>query len=262
MMRKLFYCVLLLSLSSCTGCMDRLKESTREKTAYRDQFHFAPIDYRKEGVNTEHLFSFTETSMEYNGKLFSIHIPMDTIFKVFGPYSRMICDEGQSSGYRSYFWDNIGLVIVSSPEHIAISIEIHWDYLPPEPAGNEADDREDIPQGFFQGKILLNGIPLDNTSDIAAFCKNKEMNKEIKRLWRRVRPGRYFWECGYQFPEKCYFFRYNLLFHKLYLYDYTQFPDHPFFGYVLKMDDKTAKMHSFGVGYEVYSRRLKYSPIL
>lgn len=261
MMRTLFYLALLLSLNSCTGCVDMMKERAKENAARRSKFHFAPVDYRKEGVNTEHLFSFTETSMEYNGKPFSIHIPMDSIFNIFGPYSRVTNGEGQSSGYKSYIWDNIGLVMVSCPEQIAISAEIYWDYLPP---GNdqtsEEEERKHLPRNFFQGKILLNGIPLDHTSDLAAFCENKEMNKEIRRLWHQVRPGKYFWECCYQLPEWC-FFRYRFLTHKLYLYDYSSFKEEPFFGYILKLDNKTTRMHSFQVGYELNLKRSKYSPI-
>lgn len=261
MMKILFCFVLLFSLASCTGCVDGMKKRAKENAARRNKFHFAPVDYRKEGVNTEHLFSFTEASMEYNGKPFSIHIPMDSIFSIFGPYSRVMHGKGADIGYDSYFWDSMGLVIVSTPERIAMKINIHWDYLPPNlDTPGEVDDSEDIPQGFFKGKILLNGIPLDNTSDIATFCENEVMNKEINRLWKRVRPGRYFWECCYQFPDWC-FFRYRCLFHKLYLYDYSGFAERPLFGYVMTLDNKTAKMHSFGVGYEVHTKRWKYSPI-
>lgn len=260
-MRTSFYFALLLSLTSCTGCVDIMKERAKGNAAKRSKFHFAPVDYRKEGVNTEHLFSFTETSMEYNGKPFSIHLPMDSIFNIFGSYNRVTCGEGQSSEYKSYIWDNIGLEIVSCPEQIAISAEIYWDYLPPDnDKTSEEEERKYLPKNFFQGKILLNGIPLDNTSDMAAFCENKEMNKEIRRLWHQVRPGKYFWECCYQLPEWC-FFRYRFLTHKLYLYDYSGFEEQPFFGYILKLDNETTQMHSFQVGYELNLKRLKYSPI-
>lgn len=52
------------------------------------------VDYEKEGVNTEHLFAFSDTSMTYNGKPFSINLPLDTIFNVFGNYSRIVYGEG------------------------------------------------------------------------------------------------------------------------------------------------------------------------
>lgn len=70
---KILFCIgFLFTLSSCTGCasaydklmgkVDRFLEEN--KVVAKPQ---PPIDYEKEGVNTEHLFIFTDTTMTYNG---------------------------------------------------------------------------------------------------------------------------------------------------------------------------------------------------
>lgn len=72
------------ALSSCTGCsynhekamgsIDNILGKVDALMAKTDSFleeHLPeepPIDYEKEGVNREHLFVFTDTTMTYNGK--------------------------------------------------------------------------------------------------------------------------------------------------------------------------------------------------
>ena len=79
----LLYCILcMFTLSSCNSCAstnDKLLNGIDNLMGKVDRFleeHKAvakpqpPIDYEKEGVNTKHLFIFTDTTMTYNGKSF------------------------------------------------------------------------------------------------------------------------------------------------------------------------------------------------
>lgn len=68
------------------------------------------------GVNTEHLFVFTEERATYNGKVFSIDILIDSLIGVFGPCERIVYGEEYNKGYDHYLWDEIGFVALVSPE--------------------------------------------------------------------------------------------------------------------------------------------------
>ena len=48
-----------------------------------------PIDYEKEGVNMEHLFVFTDTTMTYNGKPFMPGMSIGELCEIFGHYERL-----------------------------------------------------------------------------------------------------------------------------------------------------------------------------
>lgn len=205
------------------------------------------------GVNTEHLFVFTEERATYNGQLFSIDIPIDSLIKVFGPEDRILYGKDQNMGYNHYFWDEIGFVALVSPEKEVMQFNLHWDYLP-KVNEYEYDDPDpaEVPAKFFKGKILLNGVPLDNTSDYADYCNNKEVQSLLRALARKEGIGNYA-ECFYHYGFNSGLNRYHTSYHKLYCYDYTIFEDAPFFSYRVKIFTETGKMHEFGMQYDVYT---------
>ena len=82
------------------------------------------------GVNTEHLFVFTEERATYNGKVFSIDILIDSLIGVFGPCERIVYGEEYNKGYDHYLWDEIGFVALVSPEKKVMEVSLHWDCLP------------------------------------------------------------------------------------------------------------------------------------
>lgn len=55
------------------------------------------------GVNTEHLFVFTEKCATYNGQVFSIGIPIDSLIKIFGPENRILYGKDGNVGYNQLF---------------------------------------------------------------------------------------------------------------------------------------------------------------
>ena len=213
------------------------------------------------GIDTLHVFVFTDRCAIYNGKLFSVHQPLDSFLQVFGSYNRIEYGTGVDEGYNQYFWDEIGFCAVATPEKFIMRFDLHWDHLPAEKELYERDDSSEIPAKFFKSKILLNGIPLDNTSDIKSFCENPQVRK-LLREWAR-KAGYRLMECLYDYPFRQCFHRYNYLFHKLYVYDYKKMyankifeqgdSGRPFFSYVIKIDTETGCMHSFGMGYDVYT---------
>ena len=78
------------------------------------------------GVNTEHLFVFTEERATYNGKVFSIDILIDSLIGVFGPCERIVYGEEYNKGYDHYLWDEIGFVALVSPEKKVMEVSLHW----------------------------------------------------------------------------------------------------------------------------------------
>ena len=208
------------------------------------------------GVNTQHLFVFTEHRATYNGRTFSIDIPIDSLIETFGPCERIVYGEGGNTGYNDYFWDEIGFVATVSPEKVVISLSLHWDYLPKEKEKEYDYDDPDpakVPAKFFKGKILLNGIPLDNTSDYAAYCNNKDIQSQLLELARKNGIRRNFHQCLYHFVDNGSVLRYHHSYHKLYFFDYTTFEDNPFFSYRMKITTETGRMHEFGMQYGVYT---------
>ena len=131
------------------------------------------------GVNTEHLFVFTEERATYNGKVFSIDILIDSLIGVFGPCERIVYGEEYNKGYDHYLWDEIGFVALVSPEKKVMEVSLHWDCLP-KVEEYDYNDSDPVPAKFFKGKMLLNGVPLDNTSDYAAYCNNKEVQERLR----------------------------------------------------------------------------------
>lgn len=204
------------------------------------------------GVNTQHLFVFTEECATYNGRKFSIDIPIDSLIEVFGPCERVLYGEEHNKGYDHYFWDEIGMVSLVSPEKEVMAWNLHWDYLP-KVKEYDYDDPEPelVPAGFFRGGILLNGVPLDNTADYAAYCDNKEVQQQLRRLASKKGIGNYR-KCFYYYHPKT-ICRYENFYHKLYLFDYTKFEERPFFSYRIKITTETRQIHEFGMQYDVYT---------
>ena len=206
------------------------------------------------GVNTQHLFVFTEERATYNGRTFSINIPIDLLIEIFGPCERILYGKDYNTGYNRYFWDTIGFTALVSPEKEVMEFNLHWDYLPKEKEYDYDDpDPADVPAKFFKGKILLNGIPLDNTSDYADYCNNKEIQSLLLKLARKKGIKRNFHQCLYHFVDNGSINRYHHSYHKLYFFDYTTFENNPFFSYRVKVVTKTGQIHEFGMQYAVYT---------
>ena len=175
------------------------------------------------GVNTEHLFVFTE--------VFSIDILIDSLIGVFGPCERIVYGEEYNKGYDHYLWDEIGFVALVSPEKKVMEVSLHWDCLP-KVEEYDYNDSDPVPAKFFKGKMLLNGVPLDNTSDYAAYCNNKEVQERLREMARQNGIVKNF--------DKI-------------LYHYSAFEDTPFFSYRVKIATQTGSIHEFGMQYDIYT---------
>lgn len=204
------------------------------------------------GVNTQHLFVFTEERATYNGRKFSIDIPIDSLIEVFGPCRRIVYGEEHNKGYDHYLWDEIGFVALVSPEKEVMQWSLHWEYLPKE-AEYDYDNPDPIPTRFFKGKILLNGVPLDNTSDYAAYCNDKQIQSRLIELAKKNGIERNYHKILYHCVATGSILRYESYWHKLYFFDYSPFEDDAFFSYRVKIATQTRKMHEFGMQYDVYT---------
>ncbi|MFV0328047.1 MAG: hypothetical protein ACK5LF_27370 [Bacteroides xylanisolvens] len=209
------------------------------------------------GVNTKHLFVFTEKCATYNGQVFSIGIPIDSLIKIFGPENRILYGKDGNVGYNNYFWDEIGFVALVSPEKEVMQFNLHWDYVPKEKEYDYDDpDPAEVPVNFFKGKILLNGVPLDNTSDYADYCNNKEVQSQLRKLARKEGIRNYT-KCFYNYGVNSGCNRYHSSYHKLYCFDYTMFEIDPLvapcFSYRVKIFTETGQIHEFGMQHDVYT---------
>lgn len=125
------------------------------------------IDYEKNGVNTEHLFIFSDTLMTYNGRPFSPGMTIDQICEVFGRYDRQ-----PRKGLL--VWDNVGITMeiesdLDNDRIIVSDIIIEWkndiikwkNDLWNDIWGEFANDYKPItePHNLFQGNIILGGTP-------------------------------------------------------------------------------------------------------
>lgn len=206
------------------------------------------------GVNTQHLFVFTEECATYNGRKFSIDMPIDSLIEVFGPCERVLYGQEHNTGYDHYFWDEIGMVSLVSPEKVVMEFCLHWDYLPKEKEYDYDDpDPAHVPAKFFKGKILLNGFPLDNTSDYAAYCNDKEIQNMLLEMAKKNGIVRNFHKILYHYVETGSILRYESWNHKLYFFDYSAFEDETFFAYNVKTATQTGRMHAFEMQYAVYT---------
>lgn len=205
----------------------------------------------KMGVNTQHLFVFTEQRATYNGRKFSIKHPVDSLIPVFGPDYRILTGTEHNAGYDHYFWDNIGFVALVSPEREVLEWCLHWEYLP-KVAEYDYDDPDPtlVPAEFFKGKILLNGIPLDNTSDYAAYCNDRKVQSRLRKMAQEYGIENYA-VCLYYYQPMT-INRYQHTYHDLYLFDYSEFGAQTRFSYRMKIATKTGKMHEMGMQYGIY----------
>lgn len=215
---------------------------------------YSKAELEQMGVNTEHLFVLTEERAAYNGKRFSIKHPVDSLLVIFGPESRILCGTEHNTGYDRYFWDEIGFTALVSPEREVLEWNLHWDYLP-KTADYDYDnpDPSEVPARFFRGKILLNGVPLDNTSDYAAYCNDKEVQSRLLEMAKKNGIERNYDKILYHCVSSGTILRYESYWHKLYFFDYSPFEDDTFFSYRVKMTTETRRMHEFGMQYDVYT---------
>lgn len=138
-----------------------------------------------------------------------------------------------------------------------MQFSLHRDYLPKVKEYNyDSPDPAHVPAKFFKGKILLNGVALDNASDYAAYCNNKEVQSQLRKLARKKKIRNYR-ECFYYNVITPSINRYESSYHGLYFFDYTTFGDaplrSPFFSYNVKIATETGQMHEFGMQYDVYT---------
>lgn len=236
------------------GCSET-KSTTIPENGYMNS-GYTKEELTAMGVDTAHLFVFSDKQATYNGREFSIHLPLTSFQDVFGPYDRVVNGEGGNKGYDHYFWDEIGFCALVSPENQVINFDLHWDYITNKKP-HERDDSDEIPEKFFKSKILLNGYPLDNMSDLQSYCNDPQVKKQLLE-WARAMWSRNYEQFLYYYHPLQGFYRYNLVFHDLYLYDYSKFigvegEERPFFSYVMKVDSETDRLHSFGMQYGVFS---------
>lgn len=242
----LLLAVLALSLSRCgvfRGCKNDAGGYMRSGYSLKQ--------LEKMGVNTQHLFVFTEQRATYNGKRFSIGHPVDSLIRLFGSDYRILRGTEYNAGYDHYFWDGIGFAALVSPEREVLEWNLHWQYLP-KVAEYDYDDPDPalVPKAFFSGKVLLNGVPLDNTSDFAAFCNDEQLRNRLRKMARAH---------GIENDAVCFYYyqpmtinRYQYASHDLYLFEYDGFGPATRFCYRMKIATKTGKMHEMGMEYGVF----------
>lgn len=68
------------------------------------------------GVNTEHLFVFTEERATYNGKVFSIDILIDSLIGVFGPCERIVYGEEYNKDTTTIYGTKLASLPLSLPK--------------------------------------------------------------------------------------------------------------------------------------------------
>ena len=178
------------ALSSCTGCsynhekamgsIDNILGKVDALMAKTDRFleeHLPeepPIDYEKEGVNMEHLFVFTDTTMTYNGKPFMPGMTIGELCEIFGHYERL-AEPG------IFIWDSMGITMVSDDESGKNSapvsrILIDWnieldDFLSEE---NLKWLKNHCPRQYFTGKMIVGGAVLGKGMHIDNFLKKNK----------------------------------------------------------------------------------------
>ena len=178
-------------LSSCTGCsynhekamgsIDNILGKVDTMMKKTDRFleeHLPeepPIDYEKEGVNMEHLFVFTDTTMTYNGKPFMPGMSIGELCEIFGHYERL-AEPG------IFIWDSIGLTMTSHDESGKDSapvdgILIDWnieldDFLSEE---NLKWLKKRCPRQYFTGKMIVGEAVLGRGMHIDDFLRKTNL---------------------------------------------------------------------------------------
>jgi hypothetical protein len=134
-----------------------------------------PIDYEKEGVNMEHLFVFTDTTMTYNGKPFMPGMTIGELCEIFGNYERL-AEPG------IFIWDSMGITMVSDDKSGKDSapvsgILIDWnieldDFLSEE---NLKWLKNHCPRQYFTGKMIVGGAVLGRGMHMDDFLKKTNL---------------------------------------------------------------------------------------
>ena len=179
------------ALSSCTGCsynhqkamgsIDNILGKVDTLMAKTDRFleeHLPeepPIDYEKEGVNIEHLFVFTDTTMTYNGKPFMPGMSIGELCEIFGHYERL-AEPG------IFIWDSIGLTMTSHDESgkdsapvdgILIDWNIELDEFLSEENLKWLKNR--CPHQYFTGKMIVGEAVLGRGMHIDDFLRKTNL---------------------------------------------------------------------------------------
>jgi hypothetical protein len=179
----LFSTLFALSFPSCSGCSGQLKEiaaSIFDNTP-KPPKRYTTGELKALGVNTEHLFEFTDTTMTYNGKPFMIGETIGQMMEVFGPYSRV-----RDGLLRTtiYYWDELGIdFTVYMPDEVpstqtdmfTITWELDTSHYYPTKQQRELESRkewrETHPKSMYRGKIMVNGIPVGRDMDMAKYLE-------------------------------------------------------------------------------------------
>ena len=182
-----------IDLDSIMACVDkwyaRTVQKEKEQQARRAKARMEALDYEKEGINTEHLFIFTDTTMTYNGKPFMPGMTINEMCEIFGPYERE-ADKG------IYVWDSWGLRMTTLkvegyPEdnYPVNGILIDW-YIDLDVWASKetlAALHNQCPKNYFQGKIIVDGLPLGRGMRIGDFLEKTDIpfnNKPFPLLHR------------------------------------------------------------------------------
>ncbi len=116
----------------------------------------SPSEYEINGVNMEHLFIFSDSTMSYNGKPFMLGQTIEELSSIFGTYNRKTKD-------GIYLWDSIGVSMVSDFGKIH-SIDIYWDVDMSQitwktdnkhALKHQKKAKEAVPKKFFKGDIVV-----------------------------------------------------------------------------------------------------------
>lgn len=152
----------ILAFSSCNG----QQTATSAKTS-------PSMNYEQEGVNTKHLFIFSDTTMSYNGKPFMPGMTIEQMCEIFGKYDRV-----PVAGI--YVWDSLGLRMTTwsaeDPNTNQVNgLLIDWNIVLNDwglgPEYEDKELREQCPRSYFKGNIIVGGAPLGRGMQIKDFLK-------------------------------------------------------------------------------------------
>jgi len=180
--KKTFF--IFFSLFLLTGCHFSTGKAQQEEV-FKTADEYTPSELDSMGVNTNHLFVFTTTAMTYNGTPFMIGQTIDEMVEVFGPYDRIIDD-----GFI-YVWDAIGVKMATYDPMVertnrVNSIRIYWnlDFSGDSSPTNDeftlqrrAEMRENNVRHYFQGNVLIDGVPLGRGMTIKPFLAELRKRK-------------------------------------------------------------------------------------
>lgn len=153
---------LILFFSSCNG---------QQTSSFNNTFPY--VNYEQEGVNTNHLFIFSDTTMSYNGKPFMPGMTIEQMCEIFGKYDRIPV-------MGIYVWDSLGLRMTtwSAEDPYTNKVNgllIDWNIVLNDwglgPEYEDKELREQCPRSYFKGNIIVGGAPLGRGMQIKDFLK-------------------------------------------------------------------------------------------